>query len=280
MLHSSKVIWKDNETLRDLSLTLSDFNGEGKVIDIVAADDKLYLGSDYAFNHRFIHLSVVSTATAVISAIEIWTGTAWAAVAEIFDDTQVAGKTFARSGIVGWTPARDSVWATEGSTEDIPELSTLKIYDKKWVRITFSADLSALTKIQYVGHRFADDNALAARYPDLINTDLLTAFKAGKTTWIEQHVLAAEELIRDMKKDLDIWSENQILDWQLFQDAAVHKVATYAFTAFGRDFVDNLDTAEAAYAKAKNKRIFNIDKNNNAILRPTEKIASVGFRRA
>lgn len=280
MLHSSKVIWKDNATLRDLSLVLSNFRGAGQVTDIVAAADKLYLGSDYAFNHRYIHLTSFNAASAVISAIEIWNGNSWEAVAQIFDETESGGKTFARAGVIGWTPKRESTWAREGSTEDISELSTLKIYDKYWARITFSADLTSTTKIQYVGHRFSSDDNLRGRYPDILNADNMDAFEAGKEDWNEQHILAAEELIRDMKSSLDIWSENQILDWQLFQDAASHKVAVLAFTAFGRDYVDNLDEANKAYAIAKNKKIFNTDTNNNAILRPAEKVAVVGFRRA
>lgn len=279
MLHSSKVVWKDNAALVDLSLRLSDIHSDAVPFAFVAAQDKLYLGSDFAFNHRFIDVKRANTAAAVISQIETWSGNSWDAVAQIFDDTQAGGKSFGKSGVVGWVPERHASWAREGSTEDIPELSTLKIYDKKWVRITFSADL-ADCELNYVGHRFSSDADLRARYPDLMNPESLDAFEQGKTGWNVQHVLAAEELIRDMKRDLDIWSENQILDWQLFQDAACHKVATYAFTAFGRDYVDNLDTAEAAYAKARNKKIFNIDKNANAILRPAEKIASVGFRRA
>lgn len=279
MLHSSKVIWKDNATLRDLSLKLSDLFSNTQVLDLVAAQDKLYLGSDFAFNHRYFDLKIANSGASVISQIETWNGNSWDAVAQIFDDTQASGKSFGKSGIVGWVPDRHVSWAREGSTEDIPELSTLKIYDKMWVRLTFSADLSALTELNYVGHRFSSDNELRGRYPDLLNSDFLDAFTSGKTTWNDQHVLAAEELIRDMKKDLDIWSENQILDWQLFQDAACHKVAMMAFTAAGRDFVDNRDSAEADYAKARNKKIFNKDTNNNAILRPAEKIASVGFRR-
>lgn len=279
MLHSSKVVWKDNAALKDLSLALSDFNSESVPFAFVAAEDKLYLGSDFSFNHRFIDIKRANAGAAVIAQIETWSGTEWNPVAQIWDDTQKAGKTFAKSGIIAWVPDRHSSWAREGSTEDIPELATLKIYDKKWVRITFSADLDATTELNYVGHRFSDDSALKARYPDLSNADSLDAFEQGKTNWNGQHILAAEELIRDMKRDLDIWSENQILDWQLFQDAAVHKVATIVFTAFGRDYVDNLDTAEAAYQKARNKKIFNIDRNANAILKPAEKIASVGFRR-
>lgn len=279
MLHSSKVIWKDNTTLVDLSLKLSDINSEAVPFAFVAADDKLYLGSDFSFNHRFIDVKRANTAAAVISQIETWNGNSWDPVAQIFDDTQAGGKSFGKSGVIGWVPDRHVSWAREGSTEDIPELATLKVYDKKWVRITFSANL-ADCELNYVGHRFSSDADLRSRYPDLLNPESLDAFEQGKTNWNVQHVLAAEELIRDMKRDLDIWSENQILDWQLFQDAACHKVATYAFTAFGRDYVDNLDTAEAAYQKARNKKIFNIDRNNNAILRPAEKIASVGFRRA
>jgi len=279
MLHSSKVVWKDNAALKDLSLALSDINAEAVPFAFVAADDKLYLGSDFSFNHRFIDIKRGNSVAAAISQIETWNGNGWDAVAEIWDGTQKAGKTFATSGVIGWVPNRHSNWAREGSTEDIPELAALKIYDKKWIRITFSADLDATTEINYVGHRFSDDAALAGRYPDLVNPESMDAFQQGKTNWNIQHVIAAEELIRDMKRDLDIWSENQLLDWQLFQDAAVHKVATIIFTAFGRDYVDNLDTAEAAYQKARNKKIFNIDKNANAILRPAEKIASVGFVR-
>lgn len=279
MLHSSKVIWKDNTTLVDLSLKLSDIYSPAVSFALVAADDKLYLGSDYAFNHRYIDIRSPNTGTSVISQIETWNGNSWDAVAQIFDDTQSSsGKTLAKSGIIGWVPDRNKSWGREGSTEDITELDDLKIYDKYWVRITFSANLTGC-ELNYVGHRFSGDNDLRKLYPDLLNQESLDAFESGKQDWNIQHVLAAEEIIRDMKKDLDIWSENQILDWQLFQDCGIHKVATYAFTAFGRDYIDNLDTAEAAYQKARNKKIFNIDLNNNAILRPVEKIASVGFKR-
>jgi hypothetical protein len=280
MLHGSKAIWNDDASLIDLSQKLSDFYNDPVVLDIVADDDKLYLGADYAFNHRFIDIRRPNSDAATISAIETWNGSSWDAVAQIIDDTQdSAGATFGKSGIIGWVPDRNQAWGREDTTEDIAELSTLKIYDKYWIRLTFDADFTATTEINYVGHRFSRDDDLRARYPDLLNPEALNAFEQGKTNWNAQHILAAEELIRDMKRDLDIWTVDQILDWQLFTDASVHKVASMIFAAFGRDYIDNKNQADKDYAIARNKKIFNTDKNNNAILRPAEKIAQVGFRR-
>ncbi len=280
MLHGSKAIWNDDASLIDLSQKLSDFYNDPVVLALDATDDYLYLGADYAFNHRFIDIRRPNSDAATISAIETWNGSSWDAVAQILDDTQDAdGNTFGKSGIIGWVPDRNQAWGREDTTEDIAELASLKIYDKYWIRLTFSADLTATTEINYVGHRFSRDDDLRARYPDLLNPEALNAFEQGKTNWNAQHILAAEELIRDMKRDLDIWTVDQILDWQLFTDASVHKVASMIFNGFGRDYIDNKNAAEKDYAIARNKKIFNTDKNNNAILRPAEKIAQVGFKR-
>lgn len=279
MLLNNRIIWKNNAALVDLSVKLNDFHSGSEVIDIVAAQDALYIGSDLPFNHRYFEVSVVNALPSVVS-VSLWDGSGWNPVVETIDQTQgTSGTTLSQSGIISWTPDRDEVWQYARSTEDITDLSTLKIYDYYWAKFTFSADLTSTTALSYVGHKFSEDNDLRAYYPDLLLTKTLTAFQAGKTTWNEQHIAAAEEIIKDLRKKRIVWSPNQILEWQQFTLASLHKVARNIFTSFGENYKDERDLADADYSRAMNMQVFNVDNNRNARLEPHEKIVSTGFRR-
>jgi hypothetical protein len=279
MLLNNRVIWKNNATLTDISIEMSNYSSGSKVIDFVAAQDALYIGSDMPFNHRYFDVSVVN-ALASVPSVQIWSGSAFENTVETLDLTaNPVGTSMAQKGILSWVTDRNKVWGREDTTEHIPELSTLKIYNLYWAKITFSADLTATFALNYVGHKFSTDSDLYARYPDFQKTDLLTAFKTGKTTWDEQHVLAAEEIIRDLRKDKVIQSANQVLNWEMFVDASVHKTAKIIYSAFGDDYKDNRETANAEYHSAMNKQIFEIDEDGDGRLDPCEKILTSGFFR-
>ena len=291
MLLNNRVIWKNNTTLTDLSVKLNDFHSGSEVIDIVAADDAIYIGSDLPFNHRYFEVSVPNAEDSALS-VSLWDGSDWKPAVEVIDQTQnVTGKTFSKSGIVSWVPDRDETWMYARSTEDIPDLATLKIYDFYWIKITFSDDLTAFvdnadpdpdteaTALSYIGHKFSDDSDLATYYPDLVLTKTLTAFKTGKTNWNEQHIAGAEEIIKDLRKKRIVWSPNQILEWQQFGLANLHKTARLIFTSFGENYKDERDLAEADYHRAMAMQVFNVDYNKNARLEKSEKIVHTGIRR-
>lgn len=249
MLTENRVIWNDNGTLRDLSAVLNTTMGGGKVIDFVAANDYLYLGSPVPFNHRYFDIQSFNAATSAVS-VKIWDGDEWVSAIDVQDFTVLSsGVTMSRSGIVQWTTDKDETWAKESTTEDMTGsgLETLKIYGMYWVRLAFSGNLTSTFELNYVGHRFSNDEDLGQYYPDLNRQSVMNAFAAGKMNWNDQHILAAEDIWLYLRARRRLWSKNQVFDWQSFTKAAVHKVARIAYGPFGEEYEAKRDAAEDAF---------------------------------
>ncbi len=262
MLLNSRVILKHSSTLTDISKSVSDIFATASVVNVQAGDE-LYIGGDMPFNHRHFQLGVVNDQTAVAS-VEIWDGSDWNDAVDVQDLTSVSGVSLAQSGILSWSTDKSKGWTREDTTEDITELSTLKIYNMFWVRVSFSAALKATVTAKYVGHKFSQDSQLAGYWPDLARSAVKTAFSSGKTTWDEQHVLAAEEIIRDLRKLGTIKSANQINNWEIFTEASIHKVAEIVFTAFGEAKAETRKVAADRYEAAFNQLHFpDIDSNED-----------------
>lgn len=279
MLTNQRIIHDNNGTLIDLSVSLNSIFTGNSTIDIVANQDKIYIGSDLPFNHRYIQVSTPNAVTSAISTVEIWDGTSWNAAVDVIDQTSTGGKTLAQSGYISWTLDRTKAWGQAATAEDVTGLTGLKIYDMYWLRITFSVTLTGTTALSYAGHKFATDTDLGGYYPDLNLTAVKTAFASGKTTWDDQHFLAAEEIIQDIRRKKIAWSGQQILDWEQFNQAGVHKVAAMIMTAFGDDYADNRILALKEYEKAMNLKVFNVDLNQDGRLDEEERYIHTGIVR-
>lgn len=279
MLINNRIVWSDNGTLRDLSVSLNNIFSNTETIALTAAQDKIFIGSDLPFNHRYFNVTTLNDQASVVT-VDIWDGSAWQAAVDVIDQTiGTSGKTLSQKGIISWVVDRNHVWGKRDTTELMTGsgLETAKIYNMYWVRLTFSGDLKATTAVNYVGHKFSNDNDLSGYYPDLARTNVLSAFKSGKTSWDEQHLLAAEEIIRDLRKKNVIWNHNQIFGWEEFADAAVHKVAEIAFTAFGNDYETRRENARANYDEALEKVVESaIDKDMDGRLETVEKLPTYG----
>lgn len=267
MLPSSHVVFSDNGTLEDLSALLSDFQESGKALAIVAAQDALYLGSDLPFNHRYFHVpdALKNTQGGTVTA-HLWDGQQWRQAVQTHDLTAVAGVPFARSGMIMWIPDRDYAPALEDTTADMgAPLSSVKIYDKYWVKLTFSAAFSFTLK--YVGHKFCKDSDLRTYYSDLDRAEVRTAFFGTATpSWDAIHVAAAEEIIRDLRARGIIWSANQILEPDTFRDAGAHRAAAIIYAPGGLSQPDKQEDAEKQYKTAMGKLNFKVDRNADARL--------------
>ncbi len=276
MLPNQRILFKDNSSFSDLSVKLNEYLSGTETLAVIAAEDALYLGSDLPFNHRWIE---VSTPNALASKIEVklWDDTKWVPAVDVNDQSSINGVTLAKSGILSWTPDRDESWAQEDTTEDIPELSSFKIYDLYWAKFTFSGDLTPETALKYLGYKFSGDADLLAQYPELANQAIKTSFQTGKTTWDDQAFIAAEEIIKDLKVMNIIWSKNQILDWSVFRMASVHKMAEMIFRALGSEYETELKGAMRAYKNSLNIKMFHVDKNKDARLGERELKETVGF---
>jgi len=276
VLLNNRVIWKDNATLRDLSISLSNPLSQTETMALVAAEDAIYLGSDLPFNHRWFEVSSANAVACDIS-IELWNGQSWKSAVDVIDQTKLAGATLAQSGFISWVPDRDHTWDMEQTTADMSDLSTLKIYDMFWVRLKFTADVTGTTALKYIGHKFSSDADLVAEYPSMASATLKGAYSTGKTTWTDQHFLAAEYIIQEMRAQRLVWSPNQILDWAQFKPASVHRTAAIIFTALGQDYVEELKSAMDQYKSALKIKAFNIDQNANARVDAKETKSRVEF---
>ena len=278
MLINSRVILNKNGVLTDLSLRLSDYNSNTAVIHIDTGTDFLYVGSDLPFNHRYFMVSVENNLAATIS-IDLWSGDGWTPAIDILDDTINNNHPPGKSGIISWSPDPDkSSWSYD-DTNEMPNsgLQTLNIQGLYWARLKWSNDLRPSTALQYIGHKFSTDDDLYVEYPEFSVTNFKTAFKAGKTTWEEQSLAAAEYVIQELRTMNLARSADQILDWKLFQKASVHRTASVIFKAFGDDYSDNLVQSLRDFKDAIQIKYYNLDTNRDATLTEQEKVATTVF---
>lgn len=275
MLTHQRVIFSDDGVLTDYSFKTSSFsNGSNVSIPITAAEDAIYIGSEMPFNHRWIELATLATGSRTLS-VSIWDGSAFNAAVDVLDETDG----FTQSGLLTWNTDRLKNWAYEETTENVTGLTSLKIYDLFWIKITFSDDLTNSPTIAHIGHKFATDDDLAAYYPTLLESDVLTGFEPGKTNWNEQHFIAAEEIIDYLRAKKRIWTGDQILDAREFKKAGVHKVADIILKGFGRDYEDVRKAARADYYASFNKGNLKLDITGDGKLQRAERSFGGTMRR-
>lgn len=257
----NRIVFKQGSTLTDVTDLVSDYAVGSLDLPLVAADDAIFIGADHPFNSVYFKVSI---ANSIISGmtIQYWEQ-GWRDVVEFKDGTN----TFNQSGYVSFTPDRKHLWERESTNyegEAVTDLEGIVIYDKYWLKLTFSSDMDVATQLQWVGFKFSEDTDLGAEYPDLTRSNVLTSFKAGKTSWEEQHVHAAEIIINDLQDRGLIKDAGQIIDRREYRAAAVSKCAELIFRSFGDDYTDRAAEALAEYNRRISKRNPTIDRNNNA----------------
>lgn len=278
MLLLNRVIYKDSAVLTDYSRELSDYYVGGVALVFDPLNDALYIGSDLPFNHRYFSMSALNAVAGEVS-VGIWNGTSFVPAVDVIDLTNVGGKPFAKDGLIMWATDRSEGWAQVPTTEDIPELASLKIYNAYWVKLTFSAALSQT--FRYVGHKFAQDSDLRAYYGDLDRATVREAFyeDPAVANYNSVHIAAAEEIVRDLRAQGIIRSVNQMFDPDLFRDAACHKAAEIIYSTFGPSHTDRVTYAVRKYKEAINKFAFNVDENADGRLEQEEKSGSYRMHR-
>ena len=275
-----RIIFSNNATLSDMSTSIANYYGDTETFDYVAAEDYIFIGSDFAFNSFFLKVGVVNSITSAMT-LEYWDGSGWSAAVETIDETSTSGAALANDGHVSFVPDKHTGWVKEDTTsstgsERITGLGNITIYDKYWVRISYSANLSATTTLSYIGYLFSNDNDLKTEYPDLNNSTLKTAVEAGKTTWEEQAVRAGELLIEDLSSKGLLDSGDQLLDRRKLIRPCVSKTAEIIYNMRGDDFEVEREKAFKEYQKRITRRIFTIDQDSDGLVDDREKKATSG----
>jgi len=260
-----RFIFSNNGTLSDQTTSLSDYHQGTFVIDYTQNEDAIYIGSSLPFNSVFIS---VSTPNAIASppSVALWNGDSWKNAVDVIDETNG----LFNSGYLTWTPNKDEVWHMEDS-EDIPELSTLTIYDLYWIKITLSATITPTTALNWIGQKFCSDNDLTNEYTLFSNSTFRGNYKAGKTSWENEIIIASRLMVEDIKKRRAIESGEQLLVRSMLLDACVAKTAQLIFKNLGDDYKDDAENAKKEYYERINKANFGSDKNNDGRLDPSEK---------
>lgn len=277
----NRFIFSDNAVLKDFSINLDRFISGTEVIPFVAAEDFIFIGSELPFNHRWFQIDVFNAATSKFK-VDLWDGDEWNAAVDIIDQTSVGGVSLAKSGIISWVLDKDESWGREDTVdsndeEDVEGLGDIKIFDMYWARISFDNDLSGTTALKYVGHKFSEEDDLRIVYPELVLSNAKAQFESGKTDWIEQEFKAAEDVIRELKSRNIVVSENQILNWEIFRDASVQRVAEIIYRGFGTAFNEEKRSARSEFIKAIDKEIMQIDRNRNARIDSNERFRPAGI---
>lgn len=272
MLNNNRVILSQgaSPTLTDISRICSDvFNG-AQAITIDHTLDHIYIGSDLPFTNRALLFKAKNTIAGTVS-VDIWDGTQFNAAVDVQDFTSEAGVPFAKSGVLSFQLSKNNSWGWEFTTEDIAELSTLKIYRNYWARLRFSANF--VFELEYVGFKFSKDSDLRGYYSDLDRDSVRKALNNGlpMNNFDRQHVLAAEQLIKDLRKRQTVYSANQLAEWEQFTDACTHKCAEIIYSGLAQKDSGRLEYARENYDAAIGSLEFGIDLNGDGVVEVEEK---------
>ena len=273
-----RVIFSDNGTLTDYTLELSNYRTSTVTLSPVAGEDFIFIGSSFPFNHKFFEVETANP-TAASLTIEIWNNKVWTPTTDLMDSTSVGGKSMAVSGTARFQTVWDKSWVPEQYSYDVTGLESSKvikeIYSSYWTRISFSDDCSFTLK--YIGHRFSDDYELYSYYPDLNNSALKASFASGKTTWDDQHFIAADAIIRDLKKSYGLLTGDQVLDHSVWLEASCHKAAEIIYGAFGDAYAKHMAVARERYKEALDVGFPKLDMNLDGSLSNAERRMRLGY---
>lgn len=258
-----RVLYKDASTLSEITASTSNYYSGTVPFVVDASEDALYIGSEHPFNHVYLKVGTANTNPSSIS-VQYWYNSGWSDAVQVTDETN--GLT--QSGRLSFTPNRSNVWEMESTNyegDQIPELSSIVIYDHYWMKITFSADLSAGTTLAWIGHKFATDNELGGEFPDLNRSNVKTSFQSGKTDWEEQIVIASQIMVADLTDAGLIKGVGNVIEPDMLKAACVQKTAEIIFRSFGGDYEPRADKCQDEYQKRLKSRFVTFDQNNNAI---------------
>lgn len=259
----SKIIFSDNSVLADNSRDLNDYQAGTTALSWVATQDALFVGSPYPFTSKYIKVSTANPSGSARLSISYWDGTAWRSMSDFTDHTVSSGRTLARSGYLEFATDKRYTWTAcdtvdSNDQEKVTGLGDVTVYDMYWIKITATEDLSAT--LSWCGDIFCQDADLGALSPHLLNATFMTDWKAAKTDWEEQRVVATDLIIQALK-NLHLEDANLLLNKSELCLATVYQTMAVIYGAMGDGYTEQ--AAESADTATKLLKTKNITKDNN-----------------
>ena len=237
----------------DVSIAMGDYRAGVYAMTYVAGQ-KLYVGTSAPMNNLWIEISTAAVIATGTPVVEVWYNQSWVNVVDIIDETSA----MTVSGRLSWTLDLFKSWDYEELSTTVGIANT-SIFNRYWLRISWPNNFVAT--LGFIGQKFSNDLSFASTYPDLMQSAILTGFKAGKTNWNEQHFMAAEFIVKDLRRRNIILKRGQIMDWTVFEEASNHKVAELVYQAFGAAYKDQAIEARKKYEIEMSTRTYVIDLN-------------------
>jgi len=253
----------------DISVAVSDFR-VGTYALTYTAGQYIYIGTPTPFTNLWVEMSTAASSSVGAPTVQMWWAQSWTNAVDVIDQT--SGMT--ESGRISWATDRLKGWNFEQESTTVG-LTGTAVYNRYWVRISWGSSFTA--GMAFIGQKFSSDTILQSMYPDLLQPQIISGFKSGKTNWDEQHFMAAEAIIRDLRKRSFIKERGQILDWSVFEEASAHKVAELVYMAFGLAYKDQADNARRRYEAEIASRLLVIDETMDGHVDYQETIASQGW---
>lgn len=257
-----RVFYSDNGVLTDIGTNLNNYHSGVYSFSYVAGEDSIYIGSQVPFNHLYFKLGAVPNAITCNFMFAYWDGKSFVNAIDVVDETQA----IKQSGFVTWSTTKSKSWTrndTNYGGSQITGLTSLDIYDLYWLKLDFSASLTASVELAWIGNKFAVDADLKDEHIDLTRPSFISAFETGKTDWEPQHIRAAELIIEDLIAKNLIRERGQILKREELKSAAIKRVAHLIYASMGKDYYDDRDKAKEEYDDRINKVIPSVDSNIN-----------------
>ena len=205
------VLHDNDSVFSEYSFEAYDFGRDNFVIDLVSADDYLYLGLYKPFNKIYTEFITANTVANEFIA-EYYDGTTWS----VFTLNDYS-KGFTRSGFLCWDRALDD-W----------EATTINSIEKFYIRLKPSADHDITTDLQGLNIVFSDDEDLKEEYEGI--TDYLLG---SNTSFIKYHQAVRKRIVQKLrnegkaKKGSDDTLLKNVTEWDLLEPQEIREAAKF-----------------------------------------------------
>ncbi len=266
MLQSLRLFKSIGGVLSDLSIENQEKGSY--FLPELSSTNYLYIAQPHPFNNFHVWKKVANDSVAKIK-VEYWDGTIWRSMVDVIDVTSIGGKTLARSGVVIFTPDPDKQWEAIDKSEKVSELSTLKIYDSYWLRVSTDNPINVNSSIEELSFCFAKSDSIADL--DFEVEQYKEAFYEGKTDWTEELMLASKIVIDDLKKHNVIKDRGQLIKIEELALPTSYRALMVIYKHLGKSFLDKLSDTRKDYDRSLSFGNFTVDKNKNANIDEEEK---------